>query len=76
MINLRSRLEKLEDGNPESEETKSPKAAETQHSLIQFPCPVGPQIEALYELKKSRLEGWDKGIAVAALFRYLEERNT
>lgn len=28
--------------------------------------PIGPQIEALYELKKTRLEGWDRGIVVAA----------
>ncbi|HHW00192.1 MAG TPA: DEAD/DEAH box helicase family protein [Clostridiaceae bacterium] len=34
--------------------------------IIEYPCPIGPQIEALYELKKSRLEGWDKGIVVAA----------
>lgn len=34
--------------------------------VIQYPCPIGPQIEALYELKKCRQEGWDKGIVIAA----------
>jgi len=37
-----------------------------QCKIIEYPRPIGPQIEALYELKKSRLEGWDKGIVVAA----------
>jgi superfamily II DNA or RNA helicase/HKD family nuclease len=37
-----------------------------QCRIIVYPCPIGPQIEALYELKKSRLAGWDKGIVVAA----------
>lgn len=34
--------------------------------LIKYPKPIGSQIEALYELRQSRLEGWDKGIVVAA----------
>lgn len=38
----------------------------TRGKIIKYPFPVGPQIEALYELKKSRLAGWDKGIVVAA----------
>ena len=37
-----------------------------QCRIIEYPRPIGPQIEALYELKKFRLEGWDKGIVVAA----------
>jgi len=71
-------IEKLEDGNPESDGLGYPKAAELEPGyitdsgdadeckLIEYPCPRGPQIEALYELSKSRLEGWDKGIVVAA----------
>ncbi|AEE95426.1 DEAD/DEAH box helicase family protein [Mahella australiensis] len=34
--------------------------------IIGYPRPMGPQIEALYELKKARLDGWNKGIVVAA----------
>lgn len=34
--------------------------------VLEFPSPVGAQIEALYELRKSRLDGWDKGLVVAA----------
>lgn len=34
--------------------------------VVEFPSPVGAQIEALYELRKSRLDGWDKGLVVAA----------
>lgn len=34
--------------------------------IIEYPRPIGSQIEALYELKKSRLDGWNKGIVVAA----------
>lgn len=34
--------------------------------VIEYPRPIGPQIEALYELKKARLDGWNKGIVVAA----------
>ncbi len=37
-----------------------------QGMIINFPMPMGAQIEALYELKKSRLEGWEKGLIVAA----------
>lgn len=37
-----------------------------QGKIINFPLPMGAQIEALYELKKSRLEGWEKGLIVAA----------
>ncbi len=39
---------------------------EDTDKIIRFPRPIGPQIEALYELNKARLEGWDKGIVVAA----------
>lgn len=71
-------LEKLEDGDRERSRLKHAKAAEPQPGyaisledtdeckIIEYPCPIGPQIEALYELDKSRLEGWDKGIVVAA----------
>lgn len=71
-------LEKLEDGNQETDKSQYLKSAETQQrividsgdadecKIIEYPFPKGPQIEALYELKKSRLEGWDKGIVVAA----------
>lgn len=45
-------IEKLEDGEEEN--------------VIAYPKPKAAQIEALYELKKSRLEGWDRGIVVAA----------
>ena len=34
-------------------------------NLIKYPRPLGAQIEALYELKQTRLEGWDKGLVVA-----------
>ncbi len=34
--------------------------------VIVYPRPMGAQIEALYELKKCRLEGFDKGLIVAA----------
>ena len=72
-------LEKLEDGSGEAGDLRKIIAAEPERGyivdnedekdickVIQYPCPIGPQIEALYELKKSRLEGWDKGIVVAA----------
>ena len=69
-------LERLEDGGRESSGIEHAKAAELQRDyladhtngckLIEYPCPIGPQIEALYELDKSRIEGWDKGIVVAA----------
>lgn len=71
-------LEKLEDGSTEEGKSEYLKVALSQPNyiidsdnmdvgkLIEYPCPVGPQIEALYELNKSRLEGWDKGIVVAA----------
>jgi superfamily II DNA or RNA helicase/HKD family nuclease len=71
-------LEKLEDGVQESSEFIQAVAAETQpeyadsakdadgFKIIEYPRPIGPQIEALYELNNSRLEGWDKGIVVAA----------
>ena len=29
-------------------------------NLIKYPRPLGAQIEALYELKQTRLEGWIK----------------
>lgn len=74
-------LERLENGTPVITELKirsENNAAEPeqgyavdtsepiQHKIIEYPCPIGPQIEALYELKKSRLDGWDKAIVVAA----------
>ncbi|HYE82310.1 MAG TPA: DEAD/DEAH box helicase family protein [Clostridia bacterium] len=71
-------LEKLEDSNSKSDRFEYSKVAapkpnyvinseDTDESkLIEYPCPIGPQIEALYELNRSRLEGWDKGIVVAA----------
>ncbi|MBP1918003.1 DEAD/DEAH box helicase family protein [Youngiibacter multivorans] len=37
-----------------------------ENVIVEFPSPVGAQIEALYELKRSRSEGWDKGLVVAA----------
>lgn len=37
-----------------------------ESNIISLYEPRGAQIEALYELKKSREEGWDKGIVVAA----------
>lgn len=40
--------------------------AEDEDNLIEFPRPMGAQIEALYELKKFRNEGFDKGLVVAA----------
>ncbi len=39
---------------------------EREENLRQLFTPRGAQIEALYELKKARLEGWEKGIIVAA----------
>lgn len=71
-------LERLENGVGEDSGLKPVKAAEPQLEyiidtgytdqckIIEYPRPIGPQIEALYELKKSRLDGWDKGIVVAA----------
>jgi len=34
--------------------------------VLEFPSPVGAQIEALYELRKLRQDGWEKGLVVAA----------
>ena len=72
-------LEKLEDSTGRAGKLTRAKAAEPERvytvdnedkndvcKVIEYPCPIGPQIEALYELKKSRLDGWDKGIVVAA----------
>jgi superfamily II DNA or RNA helicase/HKD family nuclease len=67
-------IEKLEDGQALSEESKAAEEqadfdngeVEKECEIIKFPCPMGPQIEALYELKKSRSDGWDRGIVVAA----------
>ncbi|HBQ65125.1 MAG TPA: NgoFVII family restriction endonuclease, partial [Clostridiales bacterium] len=36
------------------------------YEAIHYPQPMGPQIEALYELKQTRRNGWDKGLVVAA----------
>ncbi|OQA18029.1 MAG: type I restriction enzyme EcoKI subunit R [bacterium ADurb.Bin363] len=72
-------LERLEDTSPDDDREDLLKVAEDKEKyhpvsaqyedtgkIIKFPRPLGPQIEALYELNKSRLEGWDKGIVVAA----------
>ncbi len=59
-------IERLEDGNGQVLETGYSKVASDECEIINVPFPMGPQIEALYELKKSRLEGWDKGLVVAA----------
>ena len=72
-------LERVENGVEEDADIKHSKAAEPetryvintiedvdQFKIIEYPRPIGAQIEALYELKKSRLDGWDKGIVVAA----------
>lgn len=72
-------LEKLEDSSDEIEIIKERKSAaepqdefiidnnENDHcTIIEFPRPFGAQIEALYELRKARLSGLDKGIVVAA----------
>ena len=71
-------LERLEDGVQKSSGLIYAISAETQPEyidstkdadesrIIEYPRPIGPQIEALYELNNSRLEGWDKGIVVAA----------
>lgn len=52
----------------DTDEAEAAKEAEEpdQCVIIKYPRPIGPQIEALYELKKFRLDGWDKGIVVAA----------
>jgi superfamily II DNA or RNA helicase/HKD family nuclease len=71
-------LERLEDGVQKSSGLIYAISAETrpeyidstkdadESRIIEYPRPIGPQIEALYELNNSRLEGWDKGIVVAA----------
>lgn len=73
-------LEKMENGSGEEQQKKHTKAAELEKgyqkghvdsfaekaTVINFPLPMGAQIEALYELKKSRSEGWEKGLIVAA----------
>jgi superfamily II DNA or RNA helicase/HKD family nuclease len=73
-------LEKMENGSGEEQQKKHAKAAELEKgyqkghvdsfaekaTVINFPLPMGAQIEALYELKKSRSEGWEKGLIVAA----------
>ncbi len=72
-------LENLEDGSLKGRNLGLTKAAEPGSAyavypgedmdeclIIEYPRPIGPQIEALYELNRSRAEGWDKGIVVAA----------
>ncbi len=65
-------LERLENGLGESQaaQPQEPYITHTEdaklHTVIEYPRPIGPQIEALYELRKCRLDGWDKGIVVAA----------
>jgi superfamily II DNA or RNA helicase/HKD family nuclease len=67
-------MERLEDGTEKEHlnaalvpaEYAINKDEDKSCEIIPFPQPIGPQIEALYELNKTRLEGWDKGIVVAA----------
>lgn len=71
-------LERLEDGIRQDGRQELAKVAgtsaayiidteeQTECQVIEYPCPMGAQIEALYELNQSRTEGWDKGIIVAA----------
>lgn len=42
------------------------KSEEPDNNVIEFPSPMGAQIEALYELRKARAEGLDKALIVAA----------
>ena len=48
------------------EEASSGQKRSIRGEIQQLFSPRGAQIEALYELKKARLEGWDKGLVVAA----------
>lgn len=66
-------LEKLEDINndnnrslPNVAETHTGYIVDKENKIIEYPRPIGAQIEALYELKKNRLDGADKGLVVAA----------
>lgn len=67
-------LEKLEDADKENigsltnvaEETDTGYIVDRKNKIIEYPRPIGAQIEALYELKKNRLDGADKGLVVAA----------
>ncbi|MGL5384184.1 MAG: DEAD/DEAH box helicase family protein [Culicoidibacterales bacterium] len=43
-----------------------PELASETTAPYQLPQPKGAQIEALYELQKTRLEGFDKGLVIAA----------
>nr|WP_279387735.1 phospholipase D-like domain-containing protein [Xylanivirga thermophila] len=42
------------------------KLHEVNENVIVYPRPIGAQIETLYNLKKARMEGLDKGLEVAA----------
>lgn len=66
-------IEKFEDGSGEFSINKNGRVGETTDQyqsnetvIINYPRPIGAQIEALYELKKARADGWDKGLVVAA----------
>ena len=70
-------IEKLEDaGSEKVKAVRNTMTAETRleyitktsskGAIIDYPRPMGAQIEALYELKKARLDGWDRGVVVAA----------
>ncbi|HCX63708.1 MAG TPA: NgoFVII family restriction endonuclease, partial [Eubacteriaceae bacterium] len=55
---------KIEEPLPSEESTYQ--VSQPDSAVIPFPKPLGVQIEALYELKKTREDGWDKGLVVAA----------
>lgn len=63
-------LERFEDGVSKASEAlpnyETDELATSEGKLIIYPRPKGAQIEALYELRKTRQEGWDKGLVVAA----------
>lgn len=67
---LHEELEKIEDGCINAAELNLEYSIDNDkigtNEVIKYPCPMGAQIEALYELKKSRYEGWEKGLVVAA----------
>jgi len=73
---LLEEIEKLEEETEEEIEPEESKAAHPRHNfevdnteeyrIIEYPRPIGAQIEALYELKKVRYEGLDKAVVVMA----------
>ncbi|WDU82380.1 DEAD/DEAH box helicase family protein [Caloramator sp. Dgby_cultured_2] len=46
--------------------TDEVETSKKENNVIDFYRPKGAQIEALYELKKCRMEGYDRGLVVAA----------